>query len=294
MSESTRTRSIRTHGARAGSRVPRSDTSTSNELEASQKLDRTSQQRGELNARYGGNGLALKVVGETIRELFAGAIGTLLQEAGDGNVFGGNLVNLLRLLRGDPTWSGTAAVPPANGASHSRTVRSNPPLASSRPSALTATVRMPPAWPCKAASSCPAGASHSRMVPSSPPRAPSVRPHSPSPYTPGQCGTGPPGSTSWSSWRQDFVRNEQIAVYPRQPSAQRVLGVAADTAARLVDVRAPFKSSSPTSGVSSGLIAQSANWYVRCVSQQPVSRCRDREGIGTWHCQLRSTDKTRW
>ncbi len=58
-------------------------------LLASHKLDGTSQEWGELNARYGGNGLALKVVGETIRELFRGDIGTFLPEAGDGNVFAG-------------------------------------------------------------------------------------------------------------------------------------------------------------------------------------------------------------
>jgi WD40 repeat protein/transcriptional regulator with XRE-family HTH domain len=58
-------------------------------LLAAKQLDGTSQQWAELNARFGGNGLALKVVGETIREVFGGDIGTFLQEAGHGNVFGG-------------------------------------------------------------------------------------------------------------------------------------------------------------------------------------------------------------
>ena len=42
-----------------------------------------------LNARYGGNGLALKVVGETIRELFSGEIGTFLEAGSGDSVFGG-------------------------------------------------------------------------------------------------------------------------------------------------------------------------------------------------------------
>ncbi|MBV9354554.1 MAG: helix-turn-helix domain-containing protein, partial [Chloroflexi bacterium] len=41
-----------------------------------------------LVARYGGNGLALKVVGESIRELFGGEIGAFLAEAGASSVFG--------------------------------------------------------------------------------------------------------------------------------------------------------------------------------------------------------------
>jgi WD40 repeat protein/transcriptional regulator with XRE-family HTH domain len=39
--------------------------------------------------RFGGNGLALKVVGERIRELFAGDVGAFLDEGGAGMVFGG-------------------------------------------------------------------------------------------------------------------------------------------------------------------------------------------------------------
>jgi WD40 repeat protein/transcriptional regulator with XRE-family HTH domain len=58
-------------------------------LLAAKQLDGTSQQWGELNARYGGNGLALKVVGETIRELFGGEIGTFLEAGSGDSVFGG-------------------------------------------------------------------------------------------------------------------------------------------------------------------------------------------------------------
>jgi transcriptional regulator with XRE-family HTH domain len=54
-------------------------------LLAPKKLDGTRQQWAELNARLGGNGLALKVAGERIRELFAGEIGSFLNE---GGVFG--------------------------------------------------------------------------------------------------------------------------------------------------------------------------------------------------------------
>jgi transcriptional regulator with XRE-family HTH domain len=42
-----------------------------------------------LTARYGGNGLALKLVGERIRELYDGEIGLFLEEAGVSSVFGG-------------------------------------------------------------------------------------------------------------------------------------------------------------------------------------------------------------
>jgi WD40 repeat protein/transcriptional regulator with XRE-family HTH domain len=64
------------------------------QLLASKQLEGTSQQWGELNARFGGNGLALKVVAETIRELFGGQLGSFLEEASEGSVFGG----LRRLL----------------------------------------------------------------------------------------------------------------------------------------------------------------------------------------------------
>jgi WD40 repeat protein/transcriptional regulator with XRE-family HTH domain len=58
-------------------------------LLASKQLEGTSEQWAELNARFGGNGLALKVVGERIRELFGGHLGTFLDEAGAETVFGG-------------------------------------------------------------------------------------------------------------------------------------------------------------------------------------------------------------
>jgi WD40 repeat protein len=48
----------------------------------------------ELVSRYGGNGLALKVVGETIRRVFGGDIGAFLDESSSQTVFGG----LRRLL----------------------------------------------------------------------------------------------------------------------------------------------------------------------------------------------------
>jgi hypothetical protein len=40
-------------------------------------------------ARFGGNGLALKVVGESIRQLFDGDIAKFLVEAGSSSLFGG-------------------------------------------------------------------------------------------------------------------------------------------------------------------------------------------------------------
>jgi WD40 repeat protein/transcriptional regulator with XRE-family HTH domain len=43
----------------------------------------------DLIAHYGGNGLALKVVGETIRQVFGGDIGAFLAESGADGVFGG-------------------------------------------------------------------------------------------------------------------------------------------------------------------------------------------------------------
>ncbi len=58
-------------------------------LLAAKQLDGTGRHWAELNARCGGNGLALKVVGESIRELFDGEIGSFLEEAGAGSVFGG-------------------------------------------------------------------------------------------------------------------------------------------------------------------------------------------------------------
>jgi WD40 repeat protein/transcriptional regulator with XRE-family HTH domain len=58
-------------------------------LLAAKHLAGTSPQWAELNARFGGNGLALKVVGETIRGLFSGDIGGFLEAAGASSVFGG-------------------------------------------------------------------------------------------------------------------------------------------------------------------------------------------------------------
>jgi NACHT domain len=59
------------------------------ELMARMQLVGTREQWAELVARFGGNGLALKMVGESIRELFGGAIGAFLHESGDSIVFGG-------------------------------------------------------------------------------------------------------------------------------------------------------------------------------------------------------------
>jgi transcriptional regulator with XRE-family HTH domain len=58
-------------------------------LLAPKQLNGTDQHWAELNARFGGNGLALKVVGASIRELFGGDIGSFLNEAGAISVFGG-------------------------------------------------------------------------------------------------------------------------------------------------------------------------------------------------------------
>src|SRR5712691_2413900 len=43
----------------------------------------------DLIGRFGGNGLALKLVGESIRVVFGGNIGVFLAESGSGAVFGG-------------------------------------------------------------------------------------------------------------------------------------------------------------------------------------------------------------
>ena len=47
------------------------------------------EQWSELVARFAGNGLALKVVGETVRDVFAGDIGGFLEESSASGVFGG-------------------------------------------------------------------------------------------------------------------------------------------------------------------------------------------------------------
>src|SRR5262245_4707977 len=58
-------------------------------LLADKQLSGTAADWAELIARFGGNGLALKVVGESIREVFGGDLGAFLQESGSGTVFGG-------------------------------------------------------------------------------------------------------------------------------------------------------------------------------------------------------------
>jgi hypothetical protein len=58
-------------------------------LLAPKHLAGTGEQWTELNARFGGNGLALKVVGETIRELFVGDIGHFLEVDSSSSIFGG-------------------------------------------------------------------------------------------------------------------------------------------------------------------------------------------------------------
>src|SRR6266545_1119405 len=58
-------------------------------LLAAKQLSGTSAQWAELIARFGGNGLALTLVGESIRELFGGDLGSFLEEAGGSSVFGG-------------------------------------------------------------------------------------------------------------------------------------------------------------------------------------------------------------
>jgi WD40 repeat protein len=58
-------------------------------LLASKQLVGDDDQWAELIARYGGNGLALKVVGESISQIFGGDIGLFLSEAGGSSAFGG-------------------------------------------------------------------------------------------------------------------------------------------------------------------------------------------------------------
>ena len=57
-------------------------------LLAHKRLVGKPQQWAELTGRFGGNGLALKLVGERIRELFGGDIGLFLEEAGASSLFG--------------------------------------------------------------------------------------------------------------------------------------------------------------------------------------------------------------
>jgi hypothetical protein len=56
---------------------------------SSKDLSGTTDQWTELTARFGGNGLALKVAGEYVCDLFGGDLGNFLDEADTGNVFGG-------------------------------------------------------------------------------------------------------------------------------------------------------------------------------------------------------------
>jgi WD40 repeat protein len=58
-------------------------------LLAPKQLTGTTPQWAELTARVGGNGLALKLVGETIHERFGGEIGPFLDSAGAGSIFEG-------------------------------------------------------------------------------------------------------------------------------------------------------------------------------------------------------------
>ena len=58
-------------------------------LLADKRLSGTTDEWAELIARYGGNALALKVVGESIRQLFSGDVGVYLRVSGAGAVFGG-------------------------------------------------------------------------------------------------------------------------------------------------------------------------------------------------------------
>src|ERR671934_245538 len=58
-------------------------------LLADKRLSGNTDEWASLVDRFGGNGLALKVVGESIRELFGGGLGAFLNEAGPHTVFGG-------------------------------------------------------------------------------------------------------------------------------------------------------------------------------------------------------------
>ncbi|MBV9603327.1 MAG: hypothetical protein JOZ87_41700 [Chloroflexi bacterium] len=64
-------------------------------LLAPKHLEGTSAEWAELVAHFGGNGLALKVASESIRELFGGTIGEFLEEARASNILGA----IGRLLR---------------------------------------------------------------------------------------------------------------------------------------------------------------------------------------------------
>jgi transcriptional regulator with XRE-family HTH domain len=58
-------------------------------LLADKQLSGTDEEWANLIGRFGGNGLALKVVGESISQVFGGNIGMFLDQSGSGTVFGG-------------------------------------------------------------------------------------------------------------------------------------------------------------------------------------------------------------
>jgi hypothetical protein len=58
-------------------------------LLANKQLSGTPDEWADLIAQYAGNGLALKVVGESIRQVFGGDVRAFLGESGPGTVFGG-------------------------------------------------------------------------------------------------------------------------------------------------------------------------------------------------------------
>jgi hypothetical protein len=58
-------------------------------LLADKELSGTDQDWANLIARFGGNGLALKVVGESIRQVFDGNLGAFLDQPGSRSIFGG-------------------------------------------------------------------------------------------------------------------------------------------------------------------------------------------------------------
>jgi WD40 repeat protein/DNA-binding XRE family transcriptional regulator len=62
--------------------------SEAQQLLANKQLEGSSKQWDELTDRLGGNSLALKLIGERIRELFSGEIGLYLEE-GESSIFGG-------------------------------------------------------------------------------------------------------------------------------------------------------------------------------------------------------------
>jgi len=102
-------------------------------LLAHKHLSGDTQEWAELIMRFDGNGLALKVVGESIREVFGGDLGAFLEEAGAGTGFAGirRLLAALRLVNvgqaghfGDGwTWCGRFMLVPAHGHSENHRAR---------------------------------------------------------------------------------------------------------------------------------------------------------------------------